>query len=262
MKSIIYSLVALLVFTSCEKIIELDLNENQSKIVIVGNITNEAGPYFVKITKSSVLSNQGENPTIDNAKVTISDNQGTTETLVSIGNGTYQTKNIRGTIGRTYTLSATIGTDTYTAQSTMPELVKLDSVKVIDSSFGGEVSYDFVPIYTDPSVKGNIYRFIFFVNNKLVKSHFILDDLIQNGTVNTRTLLNIDDLEVKTGDVVKLQMQHVDNKVGLYYTTLVQIADLGIGGGTTPSNAPNNISNGALGIFSAHTVQEKSIVIR
>jgi hypothetical protein len=262
MKTILYSLVALLFFTSCEKIIEIDLKENQSKIVIVGNITNEVGPYFVKITKSSLLNYQGENATIDNAVVTIRDNQGNTEMLSAIGNGNYQTTKIRGKVGLTYTLVAKIGGETYTAQSTMPALVKFDSIKVLSSSFGGEISYDFVPVFTDPIAKGNQYRFVLSLNDKLVKLHFVLDDLVKNGSVNTQPLQNMADLKIKTGDVVKLQMQSVDDNVGLYYKTLVQITDSGPGGGTTPSNPPNNISNGALGIFSAHTIQEKSTTIK
>jgi translation initiation factor IF-1 len=261
MKSILYIFACLLFFTSCEKVIDLDLKENQSKIVIEGNITNEAGPYYVKITQSTVLSDTSKTPTIHNAVVAISDNQGTTETLTFIGNGTYQTKNLRGMVGRTYTLTVKIGTETYTAQSTMPVLVPLDTIKLATNTFGGEIDYDFIPVYTDPATTGDIYRFLLTINEKLMKAHFILNDQVENGVVNKQHLQNIMELKLKTGDVVKIQMQKVDSKVGLYYTTLVQNTDTGPGGGTTPNNPPNNISNGALGIFSAHTVQEKSVVV-
>jgi hypothetical protein len=33
------------------------------------------------------------------------------------------------------------------------------------------------------------------------------------------------------------------------------------GGGITPNNPPSNISNGALGIFSAHTTETRSVTI-
>ncbi len=55
----------MILFTSCEQIIELDLNENTSKIVIEGSVTDQPGPYFVKITKSTTLSEQGQSPTIE-----------------------------------------------------------------------------------------------------------------------------------------------------------------------------------------------------
>lgn len=261
MKSILSLFAMLLFFTSCEKIIDLDLNENLSKIVIEGNITNQAGPYFVKISKSTVLNDTNMSPTINNATVTISDNQGSTDTLTFMGNGTYQTKKLQGMVGRTYALTVKTGGEIYTAQSTMPVLVPFDSIKVVSNTFGGEADYDFIPVFTDPATTGDIYRFLLTINDKRIKSHFILNDQLENGILNKQHLQNLMDLKLKVGDVVKIQMQKVDNTVGLYYTTLVQNTDSGPGGGTTPNNPPTNISNGALGIFSAHTVQEKSAVI-
>lgn len=61
------------ILVSCEKTVDLKYKGNQSKIVIEGNITDEAGPYFVKITKSINLSGTGGYLTIDNAAVTIND---------------------------------------------------------------------------------------------------------------------------------------------------------------------------------------------
>lgn len=262
MKSIIAIFASLLLLTSCEQIIDLEVNKNQSKVVIEGNITNQAGPYFVKITKSIALKETSQIPTIDNAEVTISDNEGHTETLKAIGGGTYQTSGLVGKIGNTYTLSVKIGVETYTAQSTMPEAVTLDSLKITASSFGGELDYDFIPVFKDPATFGDFYRFLLTIDGKLLKSHFIINDQVENGVVNGQNLQNITDLKLKPGDSVKIQMQKIDSRVGLYYSTLVLNTDTGPGGGTTPNNPPNNISNGALGIFSAHTVQEKSTLIK
>jgi hypothetical protein len=260
MKSIIYFLAALMVLTSCEQVVELDLNSNVSKVVIEGNVTNQPGPYFVKISKSVLLQDKTQ-PTIDNAIVTISDSKGNIETLESIGKGIYKTKSLQGQPGETYTLVAKVGSESFTAKSTMPILVSLDSIKVIKNTFGGELDFDFVPVYKDPNAYGDIYRFLLSINDTLMKSHFILNDQVENGGINVQPLQNLQDLKLKKGDVVKIQMQKVDNNVGLYYTVLVQNTDSGPGGGTTPANPPSNISNGALGIFSAHTAQEKKAVI-
>jgi len=43
---------------------------------------------------------------------------------------------------------------------------------------------------------------------------------------------------------------------------LALMSDSGPGGGTTPNNPPNNLSNGALGLFSAHTAELKKNTIR
>lgn len=263
MKNILSIILIAILFTSCEKTVDLKYKSNTSRIIIEGNITNEPIPHFVKITKSVSLTATGNYPTIDNAVVVINDNAGNTETLTPLGNGMYRTNSITGVIGRTYTLTVNAESKTYTAQTTMPLQVPFDSIKAEQTTFGGEVEYNIIPIYADPSVKGNNYRFELTVNNKLVNQHFVQNDEVVNGAVNAERL-QIDDntLKLKAGDSLMLKMQCIDKNVALYYTTLALIGDSGPGGGTTPNNPPNNISNGALGIFSAHTVATKKVTLR
>jgi hypothetical protein len=263
MKNIISIILIALFFTSCEKTVDLKYKGNQSRIIIEGNITNEPGPYFVKITKSISLPDTGNYSTIDNAVVIISDNAGNSETLTPQGNGMYRTNTLTGVIGRTYTLTVNAENQTYTAQSTTPQQVPFDSIKVEQFTFGGDVEFNIIPIYTDPVGKGNNYRFGLSVNNKLINQHFVQDDEVTDGVVNTQRL-EIDDntLKLKSGDLITLKMQCIDKNVALYYTTLALMGDSGPGGGTTPNNPQSNISNGTLGIFSAHTVQEKIKVLQ
>ena len=262
MKSILSITLIALLFTSCEKTVNVDYKANQSKLIIEGNITNEPGPYFVKITKSASLTNTENYPTVDDAMVTISDDAGNKETLIPKGNGLYSTHTLTGTQGRIYTLTVNAENEIYTAQSTMTQLVHFDSIKVENLLILGDTQYNVIPVYTDPIIKGNNYRFVLSVNNKLVKQHLVQNDEIKNGLVNTLRLeINDNDLGLKANDTISLKMQCIDKNVALYYTTLVLMADSGPGGGTTPNNPPTNFSNGALGVFSAHTVQEKSKVL-
>ncbi|SDG21705.1 protein of unknown function [Dyadobacter soli] len=249
--------------TSCEKVVELDYKGNQSRIVIEGNISNQPGPYIVKIRKSVALTQTGAYPTVDNAVVIISDNAGHADTLIAQGNGTYLTRKLQGMEGRTYTLAITAENQSYAAQSTMPERVPFDGIKVEEVIFGGETEFNIIPEYVDPAQKGNNYRFELSANDKLMNQHFVQNDEVKNGLKNTARLELSDDedLKLKRGDVITLKMQCVDAKVALYYKTLALIGDSGPGGGITPNNPPGNISNGALGVFSAHTSETKSITI-
>jgi len=247
-------------FSGCDKVISPQYKDNQSKLVIEGNITNQAGPYFVKITRSLRLPETGLYPTVNNATVTISDDAGNNETLIAQGNGIYQTNTLIGIEGRTYTLTVNVDYQTYTAKSTMPQRVPFDSVKVESTTFiGSEVEYNIIPIYTDPVVKGNNYRFVLLLNDSLINQQLVQNDEVKNGVVNTvRLEIDDDDLKLKKGDMVTLHMQCIDKSVALFYTTLALMADSGPGGGTTPNNPPNNLSNGALGLFSAHTIEKKT----
>src|SRR6186713_26068 len=257
MKNIAGIIIISILLTSCEKVVNIKYKNNQSRISIQGNITNEAGPYFVKITRSIPLPETGSYPTIDDAEVSISDDLNNNEILIPQGNGMYHTTALTGTAGRTYTLTVQAENQTYTAQSTMPQQVPFDSIKVEKLHITGDIEYNIIPIY-----KGNNYRFVLSLKDSLINQHFIQNDEVKNGTVNTVGLeINDDDLTFKKGDQVKIEMQCIDKKVALFYTTLALIGDSGPGGGTTPNNPPTNISNGALGIFSAHTVETKSITL-
>lgn len=263
MKNSIILLPAVLLLAGCEKTVDLKYKDNQSKIVIEGNITNEPGPCFVKITKSVPLPATGSYPVVDNAVVTISDDAGNNETLIAQGNGVYRTVALNGTEGRTYTLTVNAEGQKYTAQSTMPSRVAFDSIKIEKVVIMGETEYNLIPVYTDPVGKGNHYRFVLSVNNRLINRHLIQNDEVRNGVVNTLRLeINDNDLTLKAGDGVTINMQCVDKMAALYYTTLMLMADSGPGGSTTPNNPPGNISNGALGLFSAHTVETKSKELR
>ena len=64
MKNLFYIIAAaiIFIFTSCEKVIELDLQDNAAKLVIEGNITDGEAPYYVTLTQSLTLSETGAYP--------------------------------------------------------------------------------------------------------------------------------------------------------------------------------------------------------
>ena len=90
MKHYIVLIITAIVFTSCfEDPIELDLNEDNTKIVIEAWITDLHEPQYVTI--SYTANYLGNDPYIyeDNATVTLSDQSGNTYQLIARGNGQY-----------------------------------------------------------------------------------------------------------------------------------------------------------------------------
>ncbi len=263
MKNILGFIIVMFIFAGCEKIVELKYKSNQSRIVIEGNITNEPGPWFVKISRSIGLSDTGRYPTINNASVSVTDNAGNSEVLTSLGNGLYRGTNIQGIPGRIYTLIVNAEGNTYTARSTMPVRVPFDSVKVTKVQNLGEIEYSLVPKFTDPAATGNNYHFILAVNGNRYKQHLLLNDELKNGVENSLRLeLNDNEVKLKQGDSIELKMQCIDKTAALYYTTLILMVDSGPGGATTPNNPPGNFSHGALGLFSAHTTETRTTVVQ
>lgn len=262
MKRLVYLVMSMVLLSSCEKEIDLKLKDKSGDIVIEGNITDLPGPYYVSVTRSVAFTETNEYPPVTGAEIIITDDFGQHDSLVYHANGLYKTNTLMGLYGHTYTLSVTVEGTTYTATCKMPQWVRLDSLKQDQIRFGTEVRYGVVPFYIDPPELGNYYRFIQFVNGRRDKGYYNFSDNTNNGMVNTRPLyasFEREEDEVKPGDKIELEMQCIDYAVYTYFNALAQIE--GGGGTTTPANPPTNLSNGALGIFSAHTVQTGSIII-
>jgi hypothetical protein len=257
---LLFSGLVVLLLSGCEKVIDLDLKEEGNKIVIEGEINNGSGPYSVHITQSVPFTQSSIYPVIDDAFVVLHDDAGQRDTLQLNPEGFYQTKQIKGIPGRTYTLDVSIAGTTYSASSKMPNPVNLDMLNVTTFEFLGEVQKAIVPIYTDPLEIGNSYRKIMYVNNQLDKIWEISNDNVNNGGTNQQPIFG-STFELATGDNVKVVLQCIDPNVYNYFFTLSEISDGGPGGGITPTNPPNNFSGGVLGIFSACSVSEKSIVV-
>jgi hypothetical protein len=259
-----FSAILLGVFLlGCDKEITLPLDENQSKLVIDAVVTDEMGPYYVKLTKSVAVSAASKFPEVSNALVIMKDNFGLSDTLKYTSKGLYLTNKIKGAYGSTYFLEVALDGKKYTAQSTMPNKVPFDSLTINKLTFFSETQYSVIPMYTDPMTLGNNYRFFQVINDTLDRTYYLFNDNLNNGKENQRPLNSSEDsLKVKLNDFVSVEMQCISNPTYLYYNSLRQISGAGPGGGTTPANPPSNIVGGALGIFSAHTVQRKQIQIK
>jgi len=174
-----------------------------------------------------------------------------------------KTNKIKGIYGNTYYLEVQVEDKKYSANSTMPQKVVLDSLRINPFTLNSEVRYSVIPVYTDPIILGNSYRFIQKINDTLDQTFHVFNDNLNNGKENQRPLRGgSDSLEVKLKDIVAVEMQCITRPTFLYYFTLYQQSGAGPGGGTTPANPPSNIIGGALGIFSAHTVQRRQIQIK
>lgn len=252
MKKRFYLIPLFVLFSSCEKIVELDLKNDEPKLVIDGAITNGIGPFTVTITKTMPINQSTAYNPVTTANVVISDDAGNTDVLTQVSSGKYQTHTIEGIAGRTYTLKVISEGKTYDAVSKMSKKINLDGVKYNTSN--NEVT----PLYTDPIEFGNSYLFILFINGKKKKGFNVWNDNINNGILN---VIPIGNIGVESNDIVEVEMQCITNSTYNYYFALNQFGSNIVSGVTTAQNPPSNILGGALGIFSAHTSDKKSIVI-
>ena len=115
----------------CEKEIQLALDPNQSLLVIDGSITDEVGPYYINLSKSTSISAPSNYFAVTNALVIVKDNLGQIDTLKHEKEGRYKTNKIKGIYGNTYYLEVQVEDKKYSANSTMPQNVVLDSLSYL-----------------------------------------------------------------------------------------------------------------------------------
>lgn len=264
MKTILRFIILLLITMqwSCEKAIDLKLKDNVLKYVIEGTLTNEPGSCKVYISQTKDFGEDNQFNGISGAVVKI-ENKGTTIVLTETGKGIYESTALTGVPGETYVLTVNIKDLVFSARSTMPQLVPfldftLKSADVDTTRVTPMVKYK------DPGETKNFYWFQQFVNDKLQKQYKVSNDDFTTGQEVNEYLVFENDtdnkaLNFKKGDKLTAEMHCVDAGVYTYLFSLFNAN--GSDNGAAPSNPVSNISGDALGFFSAHTVQRKTVTI-
>ncbi len=269
MKQYIYKfsiwLIITFLFSSCEKVIDIDLNSSDPKIVVEAEISDQSF-CKVKLTQTVNFDESNNFPGVTGAIVRISDNLGNTESLNETSQGIYNGYTLQGIQGRTYSLEITYDGKIYTAISTMQSPVSIDSL-FIEKFNGGPGMGGGKSIcvqFKDPAGVDNYYRFIQIINNVVQNSIIIDADVLLDGNTIIRTLhsQNPNGSDLQTGDSVTVLLLSINKDAFDYFRTFNQLS--GGGGGlsaASPANPLSNFSNGALGFFSVHAIKSKSIII-
>lgn len=249
-------------FCSCKKVVSLKLDSTSPKLVIEGNITDRPFPDTVFISRTVDFYADNVFPAVTGANVIVSDNIGNLDTLTEITPGVYITQTLRGKEGNTYYLTANVNDTIYTASSTMPQAARFDSVALYSDKDFGKAQITPVVNFQDSAGIANYYRFDMYINGiQFTKDFFVFDDRLSDGRY-IQYQMTLDSAYLQAGDTLKIHMYCVDKNDYTYFNDLSQSLPTGaFNSDASPANPPSNISNGALGYFSAHTVRSKSLIV-
>ena len=262
-------LFSLLLFSGCEKEINIDLNNSNPIIVIEGNVSNVLGNSMVRISKTLDFDENVVYPSVSDAFITITDstlNRIDTLTESTIP-GTYSNPEIIGKVGHTYILNVKIDGQIYSSTSTMPIGLTLDSI--IQENLAGTSGdlgppeslpdagtiIQIRPYYVNPHLSDEYYQYVVKRNEKFLNNIIPREELSSSGFSLNLPLF----IKAKKDDVIQVDMQFIEKKVYYYLYGISQNYGQY---SATPSNPEPNISNGALGYFKAHTSQNKVLIVR
>ncbi len=263
-KFLLVFLGAVCLLSSCEKVIDVELDAADQQIVIEAQLKQGNSSFSVIISQTApYFENQAPNR-INNATVMLSDDKGGSQAIPLLGNGVYNAM-VTAEAGTTYQLSVEIDGQFYEASSYLPEPIPIEEIftefqparAVLDEGY--LVYFRF----NDPAGENNYYRALHYLNGQaqLEGSDLqVLDDNLNDGD-NARFPLF--QQIFNSGDSVTVELMHFDEASFEYFNSLGDIIGGGGpgGGSAAPGNPNSNWSGGILGYFSAFSSDQRSLVI-
>jgi len=264
MKQILIFFSLIILLTSCEDVIEIELDYMEPKLVIDGVINDFDDQCRIKLSKTTDYFNQKTNPAVSGAVITLTDNAGKIVKFNEIEPGNYLGESVQAKSNINYTLNILSEGDKYVAKATIPQKVNIDSLTCLynPESIFYEVGFVVSCHFSDPEEFHNFYRLkTYNINDrtKAMKSKDLYNDNLFNGN-NVELPWSYD--VYQQSDTVVVELYSLDVHTYDYYKTLFPIS----GGAEmmslrTPANPSTNISNGALGYFGAYTISRDTIII-
>ncbi len=259
MKNIIIILLSVIALSSCDEVIELDIQQAEPRLIIEALVTNQPGRQYVQLTRTIPFGAKEKVPTVSGASVSVSDAYGQVMDYTESTPGYYvPAEAFVGTPGMTYTLHVEVDGQTYTAEEVMQDVPPLDSLSVredpeekADPEEEGRF-YEVLIYGKEPQETENFYLFKFYRNDTLFTNDgswiFAYDDTILGGNIQALPT----PLYYAASDKARLEMYPITRQAYRYYLDLS--SNINNDGGMfsgQPANVRTNIEGGALGYFQA-----------
>lgn len=268
-----FLIIAFLTFmiSSCEDVINVDLNTAEPRLVIDASIKWVKGTtganQSIKLTLTAPYFD-AEIPPATGAEINITDSNNNTYIFVEDGNtGIYINTTFVPVIDETYTLTINYDGDIYTATETLKSVVPIDFVEQVnEGGFSGDET-ELKAYYTDPANEENYYFFEFISDIPVIPSLEVYNDEFSNGN-QIFGFYTEEDLEA--GDEVMIKIHGISERFYDYMFILLQ-QNNDEGGGpfeTQPATVRGNCINQTnqdhypLGYFRLSEVDEFIYVVQ
>ncbi|KQO32655.1 hypothetical protein ASF10_21085 [Flavobacterium sp. Leaf82] len=269
--SLLIVLLLSIFFTSCEEVVDVDLDTAAPKLVIEAAINWQKGTSGKQQTiKLTTTTGYFENviPTVSGATVFITNSQNVQFNFTEAQKtGRYVCTNFIPVIDENYTLTVISNGITYTATETMKSVAPITRIE--QNNEGGFTGKDIETkaFFNDPADVDNFYLFKYVYSNKVTSTYYVSEDKFFQGN---EYFSSSDDDELKIGDEVEMTHYGISKQYYNYMSILVSIAGSNVGGPfqSPPATVKGNIinmtdkSNYPLGYFSLSEIDIKKYKIQ
>jgi hypothetical protein len=257
-----FAAIAILALSfSCEKVIDVPLNEADQQIVVEAVGRNFMGESHIMISKTGSVYDDGGFEKITDALVTVTDQDGaaTIFTHDPMNPGKYIAPLFVAMPNSAYSVSIVTSEETLTSSSTTNSLPTLDSLNylLVPPGFGSpDTTFLLFYNYVDNGDETNFYRIKAWVNGAADNNYYLSDDVLGNGQAVSVPIFAT---TISPLDTVHIELQSMDQDTYKYLSTLNSNLTSGPFG-ATPANPVTNI-DGAIGYFGVYMVDTMSIIM-
>ena len=256
--------------TSCEEVVDVDLDTAAPKLVIEAAINWQKGTNGVQQTiKLSTTTGYFENviPTVSNATVFITNSSGKQFNFLEVPKtGRYVCNTFEPVIDEQYTLTVISNGTTYTANETMKSIAPITRIEQNDEGGFTGKDIEIKAFYNDPADEDNYYLYKYEYSNKVTSNYYVDEDKFFKG--NEFFSISDDD-ELEVGDKITLTHYGISKQYYNYMSILVSIAGSNSGGPfqSPPATVKGNIinttdkNNYPLGYFSLSETDTRTYTI-
>jgi len=259
MKNFIALLAIVIFFSSCEKVIDVDLNSSDPQTVFEGNLAQGADTLWFTMSQTADYFGSDEPPLVSGATIDFTDADGQVLRAQAVGGGSYYVTGLDARTEANYSVKIDLEGQITEAQSYLPAQVPLDSI-----SFEYQPPNDFVDAsylinvaFQDPGDQTNYYQIIVRINGNVEGDITVFDDRFNQGTYLEFPLFGY---EIQAGDIVEVELRGIDENVYEYYLTLASILSQngppGIAPGNPTTNLKGDIQLGFFGTYSYSAIKD------
>jgi hypothetical protein len=259
-------LILALLFTlsSCEEVIDIDLNSVSPVLVAEGYMELDSF-CTLRLTYTTDYFQQESAELAEDAVVTLSDQSGASEILSYMGMGIYKGQTLRGTEFSAYTLTIETEEQVNAGVSTLMPVPVFDSLRIEDFPFGGpHPGEDFPKMLTlsfhnDPTVADH-YMLRLNMNGEPMDDNFALasDEFTSSSeTVEYTTMM----FPTEDGDTLSMEVYAIDKDTYRYYSQINEAIGGGMAMSSTPYNPASNLGADILGYFMARSMLDTTLVL-
>jgi hypothetical protein len=279
-KYILFLIGLTALMASCTEEIDIELGNTYTRLVVYGEVTTDTAIHYVKLTSSADYFFNKPAETIKQAIVKISDgdNEITLTQNPDFPGYYFTPSNFYGVPGKTYSLTiqnVDINEDGisefYQASSYLPPSNPIDSVTLKYTSNSFFSAWEVQVWAWDPADKKDYYSFRVAKNGVMLTDtldeYVVQSDDFFNGNftwgITAQILNQANATEIALpGDTILFLLNGITRD---YYSFILEAQAESFGSNPLfsgpPANITGNISNGALGFFSAYSIQRGYAVI-